>query len=417
MELFQRMGLALAIGLLIGVERGWSARDVAEGGRTAGIRTFALSGLLGGVAAELGRVLGGWAFAVVAGAFGAAFIMFKLREQQNDADYSVTAVVAAILVFALGGYAVVGDWRVAAAVAVVATGLLAFKAVLHDWLKRLTWPELRSALILLAMSFVALPLLPDKGYGPYGAVNPYELWLLTISIAGISFIAYAVIKLFGSTTGVVLAAVAGALISSTAVTLFLARRTRESGQGTVAYAGAAVLAGAVMAARMATIAGVLALPVLMRAAWPLAVFAVVSVGLGLLAVWRGNHAEAQAAEAPARSPFDLIVVLKFALVLGVVMAAARVLSALYGQGGVLVVAAVAGVADVDALTMTVSHMSAHKGLDPQFAAYAVLLAGAVDSASKTVIASFVGGLKFGAWFAAGTAVAVSLGAIALYLSI
>src|SRR6185369_7813955 len=169
LELFQRLGLALAIGFLVGVERGWHAREVADGGRTAGIRTYALTGLLGGVSALLGQSLGGWAFAGVGLPFAAAFILFKQREERDEGEYSVTGVVAALLVYALGAYATIGDWQVAAAAAVVATGLLASKGVLHGWLKRLTWPELRGALVLLAMSFVALPLLPDKGYGPYRA--------------------------------------------------------------------------------------------------------------------------------------------------------------------------------------------------------------------------------------------------------
>jgi uncharacterized membrane protein (DUF4010 family) len=416
-ELFQRLGLALAIGLLVGIERGWRGRDEAEGARAAGVRTYALSGLLGGIAGELGRTLGGWAFATLGLAFAGAFVVFKLREQQEEADYSVTAVVAALLVFALGAYAVVGDWRAAAAAAVVMTALLAFKGVLHDWLKRLTWPELRSALILLAMSFVALPLLPDQRFGPYGAFNPYELWMLTIAIAGISFLAYAVIRLFGPTTGVVLAAVAGAMISSTAVTLFLARRNREAaGSGALALAGAGVLAGGVMAARMGIVAGVLAPAVLVKAAPALGTFLVASAAVGLLAVWRGDHAAAKAAEPPAKSPFDLGVVIKFALLLGVVMAAARILSAVYGQNGVMVLAAVAGLADVDAVTLAVSQMSATKGLDPGLAANAILLAGAVDSVSKAAIATIVGGPKFGGWFAAGTAIAAAFAGVALWMT-
>jgi hypothetical protein len=123
LQQLERLGLALAIGLLVGVERGWRARDVAEGGRTAGIRTYALTGLLGGVAGLLSQAFGGWALATLGIPFAAAFIWFKEREQDEDGDYSVTAVVAALLVFALGVYAIVGAWEVAAASAVAATVL------------------------------------------------------------------------------------------------------------------------------------------------------------------------------------------------------------------------------------------------------------------------------------------------------
>lgn len=403
-EEFERLGLSLAIGFLVGVERGWRGRDIAEGGRTAGIRTYALMGLLGGVAALLAHDLGGWAFATVGLPLAAAFILFKQHEQAEEDDHSVTAIVAGLLVFALGAYACIGDWRVAAAAAVVVTALLAFKPVLHEWLKKLTWPELRSALILLAMTFVALPLLPDQAYGPYASVNPRELWLLTIAMAGVSFLAYTAMRVLGPTRGVIVASVAGALVSSTAVTIQLGRLNREAPDGTLAHAGGALLAGGVMVARIAAIAAVLAPALFYRLLTPLAAFAVVSAILGVGAALKARDGEAAQDLSGMKSPFDLGLVLKFALVLGVVMAAARILSGLYGTGSLLPVAALAGLVDVDAITLTVSRMVG-QGLDLRLAALAVLVAAAVDSVSKSVIALVVGGKRFGLMYAAGTVVA------------
>ena len=410
---FARLGLALAIGLLVGVERGWQGRDVAEGGPTAGIRTYALSGLLGGFAGLLGQALGGWAFAAICLPYASAFILFRMREAADDQDHPATAVVAGMLVFALGAYCVIGEWRLAAAAGVVTTALLAFKQVLHAWLKRLTWAELRSALILLAMSLVALPLLPDRAFGPYGAVNPHELWLLTIALASVSFLAYAAIRIFGPTGGVALAGVVGALVSSTAVTLFLARGCRQAPKAIGAYLAGALLAGAVMAARIGVLAGVLAPALLWRLAAPLAAFGAVSIVLGLFAAWKGRGDHGANSEAPMKSPFDLSLVVRFALVLGVVMAASRVLSALYGAQGLFPVAAVAGLADVDAVTLTVSQLAA-KGLDLDVGAAAVLLAAGVDGISKAVIATVVGGRRFGLLFSAGSAIAAAAAGAMLY---
>ncbi len=411
-EEFERLGLSLAIGFLVGVERGWRGRDIAEGGRTAGIRTYALMGLLGGVAALLAHDLGGWAFATVGLPLAAAFILFKQHEQAEEDDHSVTAIVAGLLVFALGAYACIGDWRVAAAAAVVVTALLAFKPVLHEWLKKLTWPELRSALILLAMTFVALPLLPDQAYGPYASVNPRELWLLTIAMAGVSFLAYTAMRVLGPTRGVIVASVAGALVSSTAVTIQLGRLNREAPDGTLAHAGGALLAGGVMVARIAAIAAVLAPALFYRLLPPLAAFAVVSAILGVGAALKARDGEAAQDLSGMKSPFDLGLVLKFALVLGVVMAAARILSGLYGSGSLLPVAAFAGLVDVDAITLTVSRMVG-QGLDLRLAALAVLVAAAVDSVSKSVIALVVGGKRFGLMYAAGTVVAGAAAGAAL----
>nr|MEA2798304.1 hypothetical protein [Phenylobacterium sp.] len=412
-EQFQRLGVALAIGFLVGVERGWRAREAAEGGRTAGIRTYALTGLLGGVSALLGQSLGGWAFVAIALPYAAAFVLFKQHEQEEEGDHSVTAVVAALLVYALGAYAVVGDRSVAAAGAVVVTALLAFKGVLHNWLRRLTWPELRSALILLAMSFVALPLLPDRGYGPYQSVNPHELWLLTIAMAAVSFVAYAAIRVFGPSRGLIVASAAGSLVSSTAVTLHLARLNRAAPAGIRRHVGAALLAGAVMGLRLCAIAGVLAPELFQRLVLPLGAFAGLSAVLGLAATLRPAEQTGDQEDSPMKSPFDLGLVLKFVLVLGAVMAATRILSALYGAHGLLPIAALGGLADTDAVTLAVARMT-HQGVDVRLAADAVLLAAAVDSASKVMIAAVVGGMRFAAMFAGGTLLAAAAAALAWY---
>lgn len=412
LESFQRLGLALAIGFLVGVERGWRAREAADGGRTAGIRTYALTGLLGGVSALLGQSLGGWAFAGVALPFAAAFILFKQREEREEGEYSVTGVVAALLVYALGAYATVGNWQVAAAAAVVTTGLLAFKGLLHGWLQRLTWPELRGALVLLAMTFVALPLLPDKGYGPYQSINPHELWLLTIAMAGVSFVAYAAIRVFGPSRGLILASVAGALVSSTAVTLNLARLNKQDPGGAARYAGGALLAGGVMGARLTAIAGVLAPTLFQRLVLPLGVFAVLSLAIGLFPALRTEARPSAEVQSPMKSPFDLGLVVKFALVLGAVMAISRILSGLYGEQGLLAVAAIGGAADVDAVTLAVARMTGQE-LDPRLGAQAILLAAAVNSGVKAVIGTFVGGLRFGLLFGAGTLLA-ALAAVVVY---
>jgi uncharacterized membrane protein (DUF4010 family) len=412
----ERLALALAIGFLVGVERGWHARDVAEGGRTAGIRTYALIGLLGGLCGLLGVQVGGWAFATLGLPLAVAFIWFKAREQAEDHDHSVTAIVAALLVFGLGAYATLGDPQVAAGAAVVATGLLAFKDLLHRWLQKLTWPELRSALILLAMSFVALPLLPDRGFGPHGAVNPHELWLLTIVLAGVSFLAYALVKVFGPSRGLVAASLAGALVSSTAVTLNVARVAKaDPGQVRLA-AGCALFAGGVMALRIIAIAAVLAPSLVWRLSLPLGAFAATSAVAGVLAIgrrgWRGSADKSE----PMESPFDFALVAKLAVVLGLVMAAARVLTAVYGSSGLLPLSALAGLVDVDAVALAVARMTANEGLDAGLAVTALLLAAAVDSGSKTVIATLAGSPRLGLLFGLGTLAAGAVAGVVLLVS-
>ena len=223
-ELFERLAAALAIGLLVGIERGWAEREEGEGERAAGLRTFALAGLLGGVwgalaAGDAGLIALALAFLV----FSVVVAAFRYRELVRERSYGVTTVVAAMLVFALGALAVLGDMVVAAAAGVATAGLLALKAALHEWVKRLTWPELRAGLALLAMTLILLPILPDQPMGPWKAVNPHDVWVMTIAIAVVSFGGYVAVKVAGEHRGLLLSAVAGSLVSSTAVTLDMAR--------------------------------------------------------------------------------------------------------------------------------------------------------------------------------------------------
>ncbi|RUY82420.1 hypothetical protein EN974_37810, partial [Mesorhizobium sp. M7A.F.Ca.CA.001.12.2.1] len=160
--LIARLGLALAIGLLVGLERGWQERDAPDRSRTAGIRTYGISGLLGGVLAALASALS--AVPMLVGgfiAFAAIFAWYKAREAVHDEDFSVTSVIAGLCVFALGSLSVAGDYRAAAAGGAALAAILASREVLHGLLKRLTWIELRSALILAVMTAIVLPLLPN----------------------------------------------------------------------------------------------------------------------------------------------------------------------------------------------------------------------------------------------------------------
>ena len=220
-ELIERLAVALAIGLVIGIERGWKQREEPEGDRAAGLRTHALSGLLGGVwgaLANLGAGAGLLMLGIAFAAFAAVVTVFRYREMVHDGTYGATTVVAALLAFSLGAFAVLGDKTAAAAAGIAAALLLALKAVLHEWVKRLSWEELRAGLVLGAMTVILLPLLPDRELTPWFPVRPREIWLLTILIAALSFAGYVAIRVAGPKVGVLLAGFAGGLVSSTAVT-------------------------------------------------------------------------------------------------------------------------------------------------------------------------------------------------------
>ena len=175
METLLNLGLALALGLLVGVERGWQEREAAEGSRLAGIRTFGLISLLGGLWELLGRGSGEFVLGIAFLAFVVLMSAAHVAEARASHDYGVTTLIAALITFALGALSVRGEHAVAATAAVLTTIILSLKPILHRWLRRIEQQELTAALKLLLISVVILPILPDRGYGPWQALNPHAL--------------------------------------------------------------------------------------------------------------------------------------------------------------------------------------------------------------------------------------------------
>lgn len=394
LDLIGRLGLALALGLCVGIERGWREREDAGGARTAGIRTYALLGLTGGVLAALVPVFGPIAPGIIIAALGSVFAVFSYRENVAGNSFSVTSTVAAFLVLVLGAYAVAGEVWIAAMAGIAMVALLAARESLHGWLKRLAWQELRSGILLLAMTFVALPLLPNRTIDPWNAVNPYELWFLTILIAVISATGYAAIRIAGPRRGLLFGSLAGALVSSTAVTFSLAQRGKQ--QHGVMFAGGAAIASSVSMARAAAIVAALA-PAesgpFLSAFLPASAITAIA---GLLA-WRGSsNAENGAAggsQFELGNPFDLGAVLRFGALLSVVLVLSKFAQARFGDAGFLGLAALAGAVDVDPITLTAARMAGAG--EAHIALAGVIIAILLNIGSKLTIGFISGSPRFG----------------------
>ncbi|WP_421931273.1 MgtC/SapB family protein [Phenylobacterium sp.] len=407
-DLLLRLGLALAIGLIVGIERGWRWRDAPEGARTAGVRTFTLIGLLGGLCGAL-SILAGSFVPWVAGlaVLTAAFAVFSYRESTFEADFSVTNVVAAMTVFVLGVLAAMGDIRAAAAGGVATAGLLASRETLHRAVARLSWIELRSALLLLAMTVVILPLLPNRTVDPLNALNPHELWLLTILIAAVSYSGYIAQKVAGPDRGPPLAGLLGGLASSTATTLAMARLSRQADDARGLGSGVC-LAAMVSLIRATVLAGVLQPALVPLVAIPAAAGALVFAAAGLLPLLR------PALGAPARPdtvPFELSAVLGFGLLLIVVTFLGAWVTREAGVTGGYLFAVVSGLVDVDAITLSTAR-SVARGVSLDFAAGAILAAFAANAVQRAVFAHLFGSRPFALRFTLVSALALAAGATA-----
>ncbi len=393
-ELFRRLAVSLAIGLLIGLERGWQTRDEQDHQRTAGLRTFALTGLLGGICGLISSVSSPIVLAAGLLAFTATLALFSLHEATVEKNFSVTGVVAGILTFVLGAYATLGNQVVAVAAAVAMAILLALREPLHSWVRNLTWAEMRSALMLLAMTFLLLPILPDRPVDPWNIINPREIWLLAILIAAISFAGYIAIRLFGDRHGLAVAAVAGGLASSTAVTLSFSRLACEHPESTRLLAGGILLSGATMLARVVVLAGALKPELLDTLLWPALTACGVTLAGSAFLLWAGQSTDKQSSGLELRSPFDLGTVVKLAGLIGVIMLVAKLLTEKAGTAGLYLLAAASGIADVDALTLSMARFAGGQvGLVE--AGTAILIAASVNTIAKSVMAASIGGMRLG----------------------
>lgn len=411
-DLLLRLALALAIGLVVGVERGWRQRDEPDGGRTAGVRTFTLVGLLGGVCAALSLALASITPWIVGLTLLTATIgVFSYRQGAAERDFSVTTVVAAMLVFVLGVLAVVGDMRAAAAGGVVTAAVLASRQGLHRAIARLTWIELRSALLLLGMTAIVLPILPNRPVDPLGALNPRELWLLMILVAAVSYCGYIALKLAGSGKGPAIAGLAGGLASSTATTVALARRSRQVddapglGAGVALAAMVSLIRASIMAIALQPALGpLIALPAGLAAA-------VFAAGGAWPLIKRGPAAPV-AAGGEVGIPFELSGVLGFGALLAVVTLAGAWVAQQLGPGGGYLFAAVSGLLDVDAITLSMARATEH-GATYAFAATAILIAFAANAAQRVVFAWAMGSRAFALRFTLVSGFALAAGAAGL----
>lgn len=404
--MFQRLGTAVAIGAIVGVERHWRARDEEDGQRTAGLRTFSLIGMLGGATGLIARafpeapVAAAVVIAALFIAFSAVFALYQYREAVAEDNRSVTTCVAAMLTFALGAVAVLGSLELASAGAAVSVAILASRDVLHAFMRRLTWLELRSAIVLLGMTFVILPLLPDEPVGPFGGVSPSRTWLLVVILAAISFCGYVAVKLFGSARGELVAGALAGLVSSTGATLANARRAGGGGNAAALAAGA-LAACAVSYGRTIVIVALLARPLAEALAAPL-LAAAAAMGACALALAR-RDGQGHTQQDP-KNPFELDAVLKMALLLVAVAFLARAAAAWFGDGGLVAVSALSGLADVDAAVVAVAGLIGRIDMTVAFAAIAAAIV--ANTLAKAAYAVAFGSAAFGLRFAVGSILAL-----------
>lgn len=406
-ETFSRLGAALGLGLLVGLQR---QRTDA---RLAGFRTFPLVTLLGALCGLLAQSFGGWIMALAFVGLSLVILGGDLPLLRAKEDRpGITTEVAMLVMFAVGAYLMIGSAAVATAVGGVVAVLLHLKPQMHRFAAKIGDRDFTAIMQFVLISLVILPVLPNRFFGPFQVLNPFKIWLMVVLIVGISLGGYIVYKFVGVRAGAWTSGVLGGIISSTATTVSLARRSTQSPQAPGLAAFVILMASAIVFVRVAILIGATAPRFVQVALIPLLVMFAL---LALLAGWNlRGCADGSSSTVPPENPTELRPAIIFGLLYAGVLLAVAAAREFFGTSGLYAVAVLSGLTDMDAITLSVTQL-VNSGQTPKSTGWRLILvaamanlafkAGAVAVLGERRLFSRVA-LSFGAAAAAGGALLV-----------
>jgi uncharacterized membrane protein (DUF4010 family) len=412
LNLLFRFAAALAVGILIGLQR----ESEFEGSRKelpAGIRTFALLGLAGAAAAMVAHLMGS-AFPLVAVLLiVGAFFSISHAQDVKQGHAGLTTKVASVLTVLAGSLCYLNRVPLAVGLAVAATFLLSFKPELHRFAHRITRADMYATLKFVVVSAVILPVLPDRSFGPepFDVLNPFKIWLFVVFISGISYAGYILIEAIGPKKGIGLTGFLGGLVSSTALTASFTQRSHENQKLSKPFAFAILVAWTVMFFRVMVIVAVLNVNLLGRLWLPL--ISSMAVGLAYSAVlYRMERRDPDRKSVEFKNPFELKTAMKFAFLFSAILLASKYAQIRFGGAGILFSGFFLGLADVDAVLLSVARLQA---VDANTTAQAVVLASAANTLLKAGIVAFGGTPTLRRLVLPGFVLMVAAGLIAVFM--
>jgi len=396
-EIFLGFLIALAAGALIGLERQQNkAGDQRPG--IGGVRTFSLIALAGALSAFLSHTMGFWPILGALLVTGALLVVSYYKDWDRNISHGITTPIAALITFLLGVLALLPGlaldrgprYLLIIASAAVVMALLSFKEPLHKAVKQVSDDDIYATAKFVILALVALPLLPDRTFGPLNVLNPFHIGLMVVLIAGISFLGYISTRLVGARKSLATTGILGGLVSSTAVTLSIATHVRKSPESARLGATAILAASSTMFLRMLAIVAILNLGFLPALLWPLGMMMVAGYLTVLALYLKSQPTPSGDASVSHRNPFELGLALKFGLLYALVLFVVKAAQTFLGDLGIFASSMLAGTTDVDAITLSMTQFHL-EGLNSWTAATAVTLAAITNTMVKTILASWMGG--------------------------
>ena len=405
LETFKVLGEALALGLLVGVER-YRGRAPGEK-KTAGVRTFTIICLLGAVCGLLA------APALTAVSFAAVAALVLLGYYRSPAgSLGMTTEFAALLVFWIG-YLLPSHEAAAISLGIILTIILAAKQELHRFVReQISEAEFDATLKFLAVVLVVYPILPDREMGPYGFFNPRHVWGLVILVSTISYAGYFLIRWLGKKRGLMLGSLVGGVVSTAAVTMSLADRARQAPEASRLMGTAAVLASAVQGPRLLLLLWLVDRGLARSLAAPLVGMALV----GLVGTWLlARRAGSAEVEFPLQNPYSLRPALKFGIFFVAILLRVKLADLWLGDRGILLASGVAGIGSASAVALSVSKLLGQEALSPLIAATSVILAISTNAFAKWFLALVNGTRQMAFWLGGGLLTMLGAAFLLLFL--
>ena len=382
--------LSLALGMLVGLQR----ESVSS--KTAGIRTFPLITLFGTVCGLLAREYNPWILVAGFLSVAALLVMGNLRRlKEEDETSGITTEIAVLLMFAIGIYLVFGEWGVAVVLTGVITVLLHFKSKLHGWVDKIGEPDLRAVMQFVLISMVILPVLPDKTFDTYASLNPRDTWMMVVLIVGISLAGYFLYKLWGDRAGILLGAILGGIISSTATTLSYAKKAAQSRSAAKLAVFVIITASAVSLIRTVILVGIIAPLSFRQMAGPLFVELFLMIVLAGIYYLKNRHEKIKMPEQD--NPAQLRTALIFACLYALVRFASAYVKNKFGDQSLYVVSIASGLTDLDAITISTAKMTNQELITPLLGWRLILSAFMANLVFKAGLANVLGKGFLGKW--------------------
>jgi len=383
---FETYLLAILLGALMGLER------ERKENRLAGLRTFMLVVLFGGICGQIAMAgAGGWILLGGTITVAAQSALVNFLRIQKERETGLTTAIALLVAFAIGVLVAYEQKASAIALSLATTVILYYKPQMHDFSHRLSKVDIHAIFLFGLVAFIILPILPDQNYGPYDALNPYNIWLMVVMISGINLVGYVSLKFFGQRWGGPFIGFFGGLVSSTATTLSISRHAKTNPEFSSTGSVAIALASTVVLIRMAFLIGIIHLPLLQKLIMPM--IAMFAGGLvPILFIWYKTARE----ETPipqTKNPAELKQALLFGLIYAVVLVSVSAGKEIFGEKGVYGVALISGLTDVDAITLSNSRLAGKDVLGLYQAGISIFIAFVANLAFKLAIVAFIGNIK------------------------